>query len=195
MIAMQYSFALPADYDMAIVDRRIAEKGHLLDNFPKLRFKAYLTARAGSEDTPGRENLYAPFYLWDHDEGLSDFLCGEVFTGVSRAFGWPNVKTWVVWQARLSDGIGKATFATRETTAIPPFAALGAIREREMAQTLEDVETGGMLASVTGFEPTAWTVVRFRLWDKPPVAREGVQIYRVGHLSLPCHGQANDKTG
>jgi hypothetical protein len=34
MIAMQYSFALPADYDMAIVDRRIAEKGHSSTIFP-----------------------------------------------------------------------------------------------------------------------------------------------------------------
>lgn len=39
MIAMQYSFSLPADYDMSIIDRRIAEKGHLLDNFPNLKFK------------------------------------------------------------------------------------------------------------------------------------------------------------
>ncbi len=27
MIAMQYSFTLPADYDMSIVDRRIRDKG------------------------------------------------------------------------------------------------------------------------------------------------------------------------
>lgn len=30
MIAMQYSMLLRADYDMSIIDRRIAEKGHLI---------------------------------------------------------------------------------------------------------------------------------------------------------------------
>ena len=45
MIAMQYSLTLPADYDMAIIDRRIRDKGALLDGFPRLRFKAYLSAR------------------------------------------------------------------------------------------------------------------------------------------------------
>ena len=32
MIAMQYNFVLPADYDMSIVDRRIAEKAMLADS-------------------------------------------------------------------------------------------------------------------------------------------------------------------
>jgi hypothetical protein len=30
MIAMQYSFVLPADYDMSIVERHVQEKGHVL---------------------------------------------------------------------------------------------------------------------------------------------------------------------
>ena len=45
MIAMQYGFTLPADYDMTIIDRRMRDKGPLLDGFPDLRFKAYLAAR------------------------------------------------------------------------------------------------------------------------------------------------------
>ncbi|WP_425351529.1 DUF4865 family protein [Phyllobacterium brassicacearum] len=86
--------------------RRIAEKGHLLDKFPNLRFKAYLTARSG-DGTQSRENLYAPFYLWNHEDGLNDFLCGEGFVGVTRSFGWPMVRTWFVWQAHLSSVIGQ----------------------------------------------------------------------------------------
>jgi hypothetical protein len=34
MLAMQYRFVLPADYDMAIIRQRIHERGHLLDGFP-----------------------------------------------------------------------------------------------------------------------------------------------------------------
>ena len=36
MLAMQYSFTLPADYDMTIIERRIAENGHRLDGYPGL---------------------------------------------------------------------------------------------------------------------------------------------------------------
>ena len=84
MIAMQYSFVLPADYDMGIVDRRIAEKGPSLDNFPNLKFKAYLTARRADAGR-SRENLYAPFYVWDHADGLNDFVCVRNRKRSSRA--------------------------------------------------------------------------------------------------------------
>jgi hypothetical protein len=182
MIAMQYSFTLPADYDMAIIDRRIDEKGPLLDHFPKLKFKAYLTARKPS----GSENLYAPFYVWDEDEGLSNFVCGDGFAAVSQAFGWPQIKTWIVWRASVGQEIAKARFATREIQTIPPYAALADLRERESEAASRDVEQGGALASVAGFEPTGWTRVRFRLWaDRPPAGGAEAASYRVGHLSAP----------
>lgn len=91
MIAMQYSFVLPADYDMAIIDKRIRDKGHLFDGFPHLRFKAFLSARRQGGDFPSTANLYAPFYLWDEPEGISDFLSGPGFAAVTQSFGWPEV--------------------------------------------------------------------------------------------------------
>jgi uncharacterized protein DUF4865 len=189
MIAMQYNFVLPADYDMAIVDRRIEEKGPLLDNFPNLRFKAYLTARRKGDETRGEDNLYAPFYLWNHPDGLNDFVCGDGFAVVSQSFGWPRVNTWIVWRAQLSDHVAKAAFATREILSTAPHAALGELRKRESADAVDDVERGGALASVAAFEPTTWTRVRFRLWgDRPPTVGAGNQTYKVGHLSLPAAG-------
>ncbi|MDQ0473730.1 DUF4865 family protein [Labrys wisconsinensis] len=182
MIAMQYSFTLPADYDMAIVERRIVEKGPMLDGFPGLAFKAYLSARAG--DAGSRENLYAPFYLWEKDEGLSDFLTGEGFVGLTRSFGWPTVRTWIAWQASLSGHLAEAAFATREILATEPHAPLGAIRRSESAAAAADVESGGALAAVAGFEPTTWTRVRFRLWRDKPEGGRDVQVYGVGHMSL-----------
>ena len=185
MIAMQYSFALPADYDMAIIDRRIAEKGHLLDNFPGLKFKAYLTARRSGDETHSRENLYAPFYVWNQTDGLNDFVCGEGFAGVTQAFGWPQIKTWIVWRAQLSKNVSQAVFATREILATAPHAALGELRKRESDEAFADVESGGALASVAAFEPTTWSRVRFRLWgERPATAGADVQTYKVGHLSL-----------
>ena len=111
MLAMQYGFVLPADYDMGIVRRRIAEKGHLLDQFPRLRFKAYLSADRRGARLPTRHNLYAPFYLWDDAEGMNAFLGSSGFAGVAQAFGWPEVRTWSVWQGEVAPEATQAVCA------------------------------------------------------------------------------------
>ncbi|MGO4574153.1 DUF4865 family protein [Microvirga sp. 2TAF3] len=183
MIAMQYSLALPADYDMEIIDRRIREKGPLLDGFPNLKFKAYLRAAKG--DLGSAENLYAPFYVWDRAEGASDFLCGPGFQPLANDFGWPSVRTWIVWQACVAPGFSEAKFATREILPIRPHAPLGEIRRRDSDEARDMVRGGEALASVAGFEPTTWSRVRFRLWEKLPeaVLTSSIQAYRVGHVS------------
>ena len=43
MIAMQYRFRLPTSFDTGIIERRIRDSGHLLDNFPGLLLKAWCT--------------------------------------------------------------------------------------------------------------------------------------------------------
>lgn len=185
MIAMQYSLALPADYDMSIISRRISDKGHLTDRFPGLMFKAYLSAdRAKGQSC---ENLYAPFYVWNESSGMNDFLCGAGFVGLSQSFGWPSVKTWSVWEAKLSSGAEQAVCATREISMVPPFANLETLRKRESEAALNDIDNGGILGSVVAFEPTTWTRVRFRLWQDVQLvtALEGVQAYDVRHVSMP----------
>ena len=122
-LAMQYSFTLPADYDMGNVERRIAEKGPALDGLPGLRAKAYLSAR---RDGAQRENLYAPFYVWDDAAAMNGFLTGRGFAGVSDAFGWPQVRIWIVWRAWLARDVEQARFATSEMAPIAPFSPLDA---------------------------------------------------------------------
>lgn len=185
MIAMQYSITLPADYDMAIIDRRIAEKGPLLDGFPGLAFKAWLTARRQGDAVPGRDNLYAPFYVWRSAAGLNDFLCGPGFAALTRSFGRPEVRSWIPWRAELAPGIARAAFATREIQSVPSHADLEVLRHRASEEVVADIEGSGALASVAGFEPTTWTQLRFRLWAAVPRdLRDGVEAYQVGHLSL-----------
>lgn len=174
MIAMQYRFALPADYDMAIIDRRIADKGHLTDGFAGLLFKAYLSAR---KTGPSQDNAYAPFYVWNTVDGMHAFLNGPGFAGVSQAFGRPSVTTWLVWQAWLGPGFEHARFASVERRTIPPGTDLEALRREETA------DTGRALAAVVGYEPGDWTLVRFRLWDYEPMADPATQVYAVGHVS------------
>jgi hypothetical protein len=185
MIAMQYSFTLPADYDMSIIDRRIHDKGPMLDGFPLLRFKAYLSARKEGGDVSSAENLYAPFYLWDEPEGLNNFLTGAGFAGVARDFGWPSVRTWIVWHAELGPDLAEARFASRTIETIAPYSDLSALRSHAVSEAKDDVKNGA-LASVVAFDPTGWALIRFRLWLTPPPAKTADgQLYDVGHVSTP----------
>jgi hypothetical protein len=185
MIAMQYSFVLPADYDMSIIERRIRDKGPMLDRFPLLRFKAYLSARKNGGDVASAENLYAPFYLWDHPDGLSNFLTGPGFVTLTRDFGWPSVRTWMVWHAELAENLSEARFASREVETIAPYSDLSARRSAATAEARAAIK-GDALACVVAFSPTDWTFIRFRLWrDMPKAHAEYTQLYAVGHVSLP----------
>jgi hypothetical protein len=185
MIAMQYGFTLPADYDMGIVRERIATKGPLLDNLPGLVFKAYLYAdRAGQVDAA--ENRYAPFYLWRDEESMHGFLNGPGFAGVAQAFGWTSVQTWTPWHASVGGELRQARHATRSVEAIAPYTDLAALRLREEGHARHALECGA-LAVVIGFEPAGWSIVRMVLWRGepalPPLPHE--QRYRIGHLSAP----------
>ncbi|QSQ22914.1 DUF4865 family protein [Pyxidicoccus parkwayensis] len=185
MLAMQYSFALPADYDMAIIRNRIAIKGHLMDDFQGLGFKAFLYACRGDAS---HENLYAPFYVWRQVEGMNAFLGGEGFAALTQSFGWPSVRTALVLHASWLPSLKEARYATREVTSIAPHTSLAALREREVRAVDDDVTRDGALSAVTAYEPTTWTLVRFRLWREPRdvFGREGFQSYRVGHVSAPA---------
>lgn len=182
MIAMQYSFSLPADYDMAIVRERISSKGPLLDQLPHLAFKAYLYAERGD----AQENLYAPFYLWHSEDGMHDFLNGPGFAGVAQAFGWPSVRTWTPWHASVGDAVRQARHATRSVEAIAPHSDLAQLRQREEQHARHALECGA-LAVVIGFEPGSWSIVRLCLWRGEPALppRPHEQRYRVGHVSAP----------
>ena len=180
---MQYSFVLPADYDMAIVRERIAVKGKLLDNLPGLVFKAYLHAERGA----AMENAYAPFYLWRDEEAMHGFLNGPGFAGVAQAFGWPSVRTWTPWHASVGGEVRQARHATRSSEVIAPYSALEELREREQRYARQALERGA-LAVVIGFEPVNWTLVRLCLWRDMPQARPEEQVFQVGHVSAPGPG-------
>lgn len=187
MIAMQYEFTLPADYDMSIIDRRISENGHRTDGLFGLVFKSYLSSRKTPSTRPVRiaENAYAPFYLWQSPEAMNAFLCGPGFAGLTQAFGWPSVKTWSVWDSRISKNLSRARFATRASIPIQPYAKLDELRMAELEQGTAMIERGQALAAVSGFEPATWTLVRFRLWEElPPMALAPEErYYEVGHVS------------
>ena len=102
MIAMQYSFTLPADYDMATIRRRIAEKRHLLDHFDGLHLKAYLWAERGEhaprdrvvdpgepvgDEGQGQQEDRADDEEHGAVEGLAQHEVGQLAGGGHRASG------------------------------------------------------------------------------------------------------------
>ena len=186
MITMQYSFTLPADYDMQIIRKRVAEKGPGLDRYDGLGFKAYLIADQADKALHTQQNLYAPFYLWPEADQMQRFLDSPVFPGVAGAFGWPSIRVWPVWNAHLSAEARQARFATRETAPIAPYTALADLKQAELEVLQKDVEAGAV-AAISAFEPTGWTSLRFRLWRDLPDLAPGPdrQFYAVGHVSQP----------
>jgi len=185
MIAMQYTFPLPADYDMGIIRQRIADFGHLMDNHPQLIMKAYLYALKAEH---GNDNRYAPFYLWNSNDGMSDFLTGNGFRGVSQAFGWPQVSHWLPWVVKMvPENLAKARYATQECQPIAAYSDLTLLRSQQQANPLA-------LASIVAFDPAHWQLVSFHLWQQLPQQRNAqTQCYAVGHISAPldtaaqCH--------
>lgn len=96
MIAMQYKIVLPSDYPMERIENRIREKGHLLDGFPGLMFKAYLYSRKDAKSYQNSVNSYAPFYVWRDHESMIAFLQSEGFKALCEHFGRPTVEVWFV---------------------------------------------------------------------------------------------------
>ncbi|PSU99800.1 DUF4865 family protein [Photobacterium kishitanii] len=96
MIAMQYKIVLPSDYPMESIEKRIKEKGHLLDGFPGLIFKAYLYSRKDAKSYENPVNSYAPFYVWRDHHAMMSFLQSDGFKALCGQFGRPKVETWFV---------------------------------------------------------------------------------------------------
>ena len=129
MIAMQYSFALPSDYDMDIIAHRIADKGHFTDALPGLIFKAYLSADKNTKPANSQDNLYAPFYLWEDSDAIVDrFLLQRHVCRINAGIRLARSENLVGVGQPLGQQLANARFATRETSVITPHVSLRALR-------------------------------------------------------------------
>lgn len=177
MYAMQYEITLPADYDMEIIRKRVATRGHLLDGFGGLGLKAYLVR----EGAP--VNQYAPFYLWRSTTGMNRFLWGGGgFQGIVADFGRPVVRHWT--GAAFAYGPARAAVpraATRHTYRLPADQDPQEAVTRALAQMPEAAP--GAHSTALAVDPATWEIVHFTLWADAP---EGPGThYEVLHLSTP----------
>lgn len=185
LLAMQYCYTLPADYDMSIIRRRIAAKGHLMNGFPDLLFKAFSYSARDYNHCYSQTNRYAPFYVWRSPSGMNRFLQNPGFAALVQSFGWPVIKTWSVLSAQFRDTFSIASWATRELVDIPAYTQLEQLQREEAGQISEDIASKRILGALSAFEPTAWTLVRYKLWSTCPtqLVNTKTQIYQVGQLA------------
>ena len=182
MIAMQYEVTLPADYDMTIIDTRVRTRGPSLDALPGLGLKAYCIRR---RETGSTVYQYAPFYLWQDECAMIQFLAGDGFRALCDSFGRPPVRHWVgIYYQRGPDYRATPTTATRKITDLEHDTdvnvALTAARSTS--------EQRGLHSSALAIDPTSWQLVRFSLWQADAPADTGVR-YEIGHLSRPMIDQ------
>jgi len=185
MHAMQYEITLPADYDMAIVRRRIATRGQITDAFAGLGLKAYLIRERDVDGS--RLNQYAPFYLWRTAEGMNRFLWGGGgFSGIIESFGRPSALTWSGIACLL--GSAHATVpasATRERLLIPAEVDLQAAVHNAVENLGRVARLPGVHSTALAVDPTRWELVHFTLWAGQVDEKLAGERYQVLHLSMP----------
>ncbi len=180
---MQYTVALPADYDMNVIRARVARTGSKLDGFGGLLFKAYLI-REKSNGAPGNE--YAPFYVWSSTEGMRAFCFEEPgYVNIVRDFGRHPIQNWTV--AGLATGPADAAVARSATIAKHPVAeGAPGDRVRELSDDFLRTLSNHTVWRVAAVDVTSWTLLLVEISTEAPVGAvaDGEQGYEVLHVSL-----------
>ncbi|ROS42764.1 DUF4865 family protein [Amycolatopsis thermoflava] len=174
MYAKQYEIALPADYDMGIIRRRVAERGHALDGRAGLGLKAYLL-----RESP---NQYAPFYLWRDPGRMAEFLVGGGgFENIVRDFGRPVVRHWT--GLAFQPGPARDRTPRHASRLVTPVGADAAAAVEEALAGLSATARGsGVHSAALALDPHHWQLVRFVLGEHDG---EATERYEVLHLSAP----------
>lgn len=191
MYAMQYEITLPADYDMAVIRKRVAAAGPVLDDRAGLGLKAYLIRERGA-DSP--VNQYAPFYLWNDPGAMAHFLVGRGgFENIIRSFGRPAARHWT--GIAVLAGPGRDTVpaaASRRLTGLPADAdphdtGLGLAEriDREISQLADIAARDSVHTAALAIDPSTWRLVRFVLGREDALDEEATERYEVLHVSSP----------
>ena len=182
MYAMQYQIALPADYDMDVIRKRVRATGSLMDGFPGLGFKAYLIQEK-AEGAP--RNAYAPFYVWRDTAGMRSFCWGEPgYSSIVRDFGRHSIQDWTVHKiARGPSSYASARSLSLQTVSLPDDVAPSACVENLSAAFLSE-EDGETVARVAAVDVTAWNLVLAELSAaRADQSGTGRTVYEVLHVS------------
>ena len=186
MVAMQYNISLPSDYNMDIIKKRVQNTGSKMDGFPGLKMKAYLIAEKAAYNN--HENQYAPFYLWDEESGMNQFLLGGPFNNILDSFGRPIVHHWVVLYAEFNQKVERQ-FAAVHTTPIPASSDLTSLYQNEEEKFLRWQADSATTAYISAYNPASWELCHFHMTQDLDALQKTVKsalIYDVYHISSAC---------
>ncbi|MFI2780198.1 DUF4865 family protein [Streptomyces sp. ALB3] len=203
MYAQQYELTLPADYDMTIIRKRVAEGGHVLDNRAGLGLKAYVIRERGIDGSP--VNQYAPFYLWNDIGAMAHFLVGGGgFQNIVRDFGRPVARHWTGIACHAGPArTAPPKAASRRLTPIPSDVdldgtglGLSALIGREVEQLQRLAAQDGVHTAALAVDPHHWQLLRFVVWaDSSTLDEMATERYEVLHLSAPGLGDLPEGQG
>lgn len=177
MIGMQYIITLPGDYDMDIIRKRVTENGSKTDGFPGLKYKCYLIHEKGID---GFEQVYAPLYLWNQEEGMNHFLFGGYYDQIIGSFGWQHVNIGIPLFKHFNDQFLSSRYVSETTGSIEPELSLSKVPERIR---LIAEEEKGITGQVCIYNPDKWRYSLFSFMKDRPQITEDRRIYQVLHIS------------
>ncbi|MDR0219233.1 MAG: DUF4865 family protein [Enterobacteriaceae bacterium] len=160
---MQYRFTLPADYNMTIIEARIAENGAKLNGFIGLLFKAYLVSRCDEAHTD--ENRYAPLYVWKNAEAMATFLQSPGFQKLTQDFGWPQIDTWLALRLPAIDEVRNAGWLSITKQHIAAHSDLSAL---------------ALDGQLCAWDVSRWQILQIDFGDAPHAGREN---YHIGYVA------------
>lgn len=182
MLAMQYGFDLPDDFDMDTLRRRIPEIGGRFDALPGLHLKAFLLA----DRTATAPNRYAPFYLWDDPAGAAGFVTSPDFAAVQARYGRPVVQGWNPIAHLQGPAAGQVPrFATQYFEDLPETTDLVQRAADERAAAADLANAQGVHSVFAGLDAQGWQVNRTVLWQGPPPAGAAGRVFELLYLSAP----------
>lgn len=184
MLTAHYSIPLPADYDMDVIHRRVADRSAPWDRRPGLLLKAFCVTDAAD----GGHNSYAPFYVWAAPGEFTRFLTGAEYAGLCAAFGPVPVRTGTVLACAL--GTGPAGHLVVETRPLGPVTDLRETARAEQAHHQAVLADPAVHSHVVDLDPAAMALTRRTLLHAGagvPEPKDGERVLRVLHLSQPPH--------
>jgi hypothetical protein len=182
MIIAHYAHRLPADYDLSIMRKRAASRGHLFDAVPELYFNAFLLRERGRYGAI--QNEYSAVYLWRKDEGFRNFLVDGRTKSITDTFGRPQIETRFVLDALKGSG-QVARFLYKQQQAIAHDADLTSAFTDEIARNGEAAQEAGVVASAVGVDAKNWTFTRVVLSEREPSGARGEEAYQILYLAKP----------
>lgn len=182
MFIVHYGHRLPANYDLALIRSRAAERGHLFDAVPELHFKGFLLRERGRFGAIASE--YSSLYLWRTDQGFRDFLVDGRYRSVTDSFGRAAIETRVALDARKGSG-RVARFAYKQEQDIALDADLTSVFAAEIERNAAIAQRKDTVAAAVGIDALTWRITRILLSEEERGEGKAGVAYQVLYLAKP----------